>query len=528
MNDNDQLNDNDQFEVDDQLDNNDELINLCKKQMVFFNEFNYTYMDEINTLIDLGADLNYANYDITPFMHLCLNPHITKDLINYFITRGANINHIYKNETLLHIMCKNGRLISNGIFSHILSLIDKNYINFQNDVKRSALSYLIFKHANTITTELIDMFILYGADLTLNGEDNSTMLNLCLTHVDISDEIVLYFIKLGIDINAKNQHNSTVLHLLCHNNRPTTLIKKYIKYGGDVTLLACNNQNILGLICNTEINININNVTFENAFNTIKLLIQSGLNINDKNIEEYNNSPLYYLCSNDEYMAYDCSMTSINVITILQYMYDNNADFNIINENGNTILHRICMNKNIPCGKIIQFIINHITIPNILYLKNNESKTPIQILCEHEHCMLTNVASIINGNTKYNYKLLRKYLFYSDYYTNKQNKMNWGFNTLSHHYFTDSMRKYIYIHNFGSEHITQYMKVYKLTQIFNFTGCGSLLILNIMEEYYPKNKVANLIRIIYDLYGSTNTNYKKPGTFNLEKLNILNDEFYIQ
>ncbi len=249
------------------------------------NTANTLKLDEIQSLLNLGVDINQQNdKGETALMH-CVS---RKDYLAFFIERGANLtlkdDHGWT--ALFHLLGGNSEYSKNGLrwistksytekindFNKNIMMIIQQFIDvgchINDTVKTSVKNHSsILDFIIPIEQMIYDKFNVKSFDL-LSYIVNNTVFNcknsdilLQYTEYFIEDfkdnhknnqnsdfyfDIILYLLeKTNIDINKQNNDNDTFLHMIFNNNdlkkADLNNIFKLIKGKFDTTI--CNNDN---------------------------------------------------------------------------------------------------------------------------------------------------------------------------------------------------------------------------------------------------------------------------------------------
>lgn len=280
-------------------------------------------------------DVNYVNFNNDTLLHKALQNEKTADIVEYLVEHGANTN--VKNDeenSLLHIAA--GEIDKLREVTYLVELnLDVNAENESGEtplhcaVTRGSLEvvqYLVQNGANIHAKTTDDKDVLYhavingkkldiirwllenGAAAEINSEldDGSTILYHCVKS-KVNVLILELLLKHGADINAQNKHGYTALHCAVQNNNPA-LVKCLTEHGaninianvyGDTPFLMAvkdNNLALLKLLFEIKKDLNVNErdeegntalhyAVMRDDFVLVKLLIERGINIQDKNNE---------------------------------------------------------------------------------------------------------------------------------------------------------------------------------------------------------------------------------------------------
>ena len=131
-------------------------------------------------------------------------------------------------------------------------------------------------------------------------------------------------------------------------------VKELLDNGKDVNIVDKNNNTPLHYACQS------------NNIKIIRLLILRGANINSLNNKKV--SPL----------SYACFCKKLEIAKLL--LEENNANVNIVDDYGNTLLHDVCNKSFVINDKLIELVISY-GIDDFT-VKNNREKTPLYYLRE--------------------------------------------------------------------------------------------------------------------------------------------------
>jgi|SaaInlStandDraft_6_1057023.scaffolds.fasta_scaffold00062_36 ankyrin repeat protein len=296
----------------------------------------------------------YVNGGDTPLILACKkdNLQIVKLLDNFNV--DIKQKHKYDNYDAFICACKN---VS---YNCIKYFIKKKY----NSISMSEALNCIFTKTKNISKVIkcIDLLIQNGADINFICSNGNTILtNACCEFIlneSNSIEALKYLIKLNVNINKQTQYKYTALMNVC-NISCTFLTGK----------------------------------TSNRILSVIKLLLNSGANINTKNYQHV--TPLLFACKN---MNEKC----------IKYLVNNNADIHASDRVEGSVLHYMCsfltdtqyqyendvgINKIDRVEMILYFLKKGANINKINYRYNY---TPLMTACDSH--MYNCIETLLNNN----------------------------------------------------------------------------------------------------------------------------------
>ena len=317
----------------------------------------------VNLLLKNGADPNDYNIDSKPILllahekNLSLSSLKSKKIFLELINSGANVNIRTSNtinessnlkKSLLH------ELTEIGDRELCKLLIDKG-ANYKEKIENNSLLHIAVKKGREGPALL---YLNHAILIDEKGENGDTALIISIREKYYS--IFKNLLDKGANVNVSNFHGDTPLSLAVgQGNIP--IINLLIEKGADVNHLNEMGNTLLMEVCRGVI------VNRKDKNVIISLLLKSGINLNAKNI--YGNSAISY---------------SINTknLKLLKHLLKIGADINILDSNGNTLVHKIVLLalferlKNKELDEIIDILIA--TGIN-LNVKNNDGYTPLHL-----------------------------------------------------------------------------------------------------------------------------------------------------
>ena len=287
-------------------------------------------VEEVASLIEKGADLNYSGYDILNPSSLLIeavknnNFHLLTTLIN----AGANTE---LTDSYGYNFFDNIFTLSNYKHQEVFSLI----LPYANKFKPSAIISFVSKNRiNSVDETILQSLINAGIDINaINEKGDSALYNAC---VCCNNEYVKILLENGANVNTIHndyehkifdkyttktiKEHTTLTPLMAailQGNFNTSTIKYLIEYGADVNATNNNNDNALTLLldekCNpciqclaTEFKQQISKPSiysyYTGCFEIIKMLINAGLDLDHKNNNGHSARELIKKSKNEKFI----------------------------------------------------------------------------------------------------------------------------------------------------------------------------------------------------------------------------------
>jgi ankyrin repeat protein len=317
----------------------------------------------VNLLLKNGADANDNNVESKPILLLAheknqsLRSLKSKNIFLELINSGANVNIRTSNtisessnlkKSLLH------EITEIGDRELCKLLIDKG-ANYKEKIENNSLLHIAVKKGKEGPALL---YLNHAILIDDKGDNGDTALILSIRERYYS--IFRNLLDKGANVNLSNFHGDTPLSIsVGQGNIP--IINLLIERGADINHLNEMGNTILMEVCRGV----IKNRKDQNII--ISLLLKSGINLNAKNI--YGNSAISY---------------SINTknFKLLKHLLKIGADINILDSNGNTLVHKVVLLalferlKNKELDDMIDILIANGINPNI---RNNDGYTPLHL-----------------------------------------------------------------------------------------------------------------------------------------------------
>jgi ankyrin repeat protein len=318
---------------------------------------------QVNLLLKNGADPNDFNSESKPILllahekNLSLRSLKSKNIFLELINFGANVNIRTSNtisessnlkKSLLH------EITEIGDRDLCKLLIDKG-ANYKEKIENNSLLHIAVKKGKEGPALL---YLNHAILIDDKGDNGDTALIISIREKYYS--IFKNLLDKGANVNVSNYHGDTPLSIAVGlGNIP--IINLLIEKGAYVNHLNELGNTLLMEVCRGV----IKNRKDQNTI--ISLLLKSGINLNAKNI--YGNSAISY---------------SINTknLRLLKHLLKLGADINILDANGNTLVHKIVLLalferlKNKELDEIIDILIANGINPNI---RNNDGYTPLHL-----------------------------------------------------------------------------------------------------------------------------------------------------
>lgn len=222
-----------------------ELIKECVKNHVCFGFPSFEILKDL--LLD-NVNINIIdNYNVSALMHLCMNPHVTTEMLDLFFKNKYNLINLVDNhgDNAFTYLCRN-----RYVTFEMIQLFINNGTTFNiKNVHLNEYNYLSALCMNkNITLEILQLCIKKTHDKKILKNYSRAFIYLC-KNKKISIHMLKLFLKNSINLNFENKHNRTCLQELCKNPNVTKdqiilLINSGAKINENVMYHLCYNPNL--------------------------------------------------------------------------------------------------------------------------------------------------------------------------------------------------------------------------------------------------------------------------------------------
>ncbi|XP_063923686.1 uncharacterized protein LOC135137861 [Zophobas morio] len=334
--------------------------------------------ENVETLLDLGASFDLTDHDKKNLLHYAsASKKPNRDVIELLCDKGINVNARTQNGmTPLQIACLEGVYENAETLLRFASIdtVDehgKNALHYASqsvkgnrniiklltekgmdlDVKTksgmTALHLACLKGVYENAKTLLDS----GASVNTTGTNNKNALHYASASKKVNQDIMLLLIAEGINLNARTKNGMTPLYIACLEGVYEN-VETLLGFGASVNTDDEHKKNALHY-ASTSRGINRN---------TIKLLIERGIDVNAQN--ENGTTALHLTCLEGVYE---------NVETLLNCA----ASINTTDKNNKNALHYASASRTVN-PKIIKLLLNKgISVD----CQHKNGTTPLQIAC---------------------------------------------------------------------------------------------------------------------------------------------------
>ncbi|XP_071141832.1 uncharacterized protein [Mytilus edulis] len=217
--------------------------------------------------------------------------------------------------------------------------------------------------------------------------------------------VVRYLMRYNEDIDAKNMDNTTALSATCLNGH-TEVAQLLLDNKADINItnnlnqdtlyFACFNGNVklVNLLLFGEFKVDITNrdtfghtalhtASQKGHTETVKILIEFGMNINQKNKKSV--TPLFLAC------RHSCHDTVKYLLDLSGQALNSRVDTTIKDENGWSALHAACFNESTGIPKLL------IDVGMNINDRTNKGSTPLYLACQQGHFETVKFLLDLNG-----------------------------------------------------------------------------------------------------------------------------------
>ncbi len=203
-----------------------------------------------------------------------------------------------------------------GDFKTVKNLLEKGHILYgKPDINAQDAGHqtALIKAAQEGALNVVQYLVKHGANINIQDSYRETALTAAAMQGNW--DIVKYLsTQKGININAQNFNGSTVLILAARDSGDNQLIEHLVKHGADMSIQSTETTAFGAAL-------------FHKQYKTASTLIHLGFDINHKVKYSVKKATTYQ----------DLSL-SFNNVKALQFLIENNADINIADSSGRTIL----------------------------------------------------------------------------------------------------------------------------------------------------------------------------------------------
>lgn len=353
------------------------------------------FLKTIELLIDTGADLEAINNQSkTPLLFWLSNRNhgyrnnkvLIREVANLLIDRGADINirDSSDNTPLLLAMSRNIKDIKLA-----KKLIDRGAnINISNSSGDTPLSLAIENNYLEFTNFLLNK----GANLEFVNRDGETLLFKAVAKS--RRKIVSILIDRGLNVNIRNNANQTAVFKVFQNKNyeeKQPILELLVAKGAEIDIKDSYNRSLLSYMAGDR--------NFSSA--VIELLLSKGLEVDTVDNQGY--TPLSYAANRSNWQiakilinngANVDSKVALNGLTpifkavgennleIVKLLIDHQADLNIIDNQGNTLLMTVFNRKNGFNKEMFQLLTEHGLDINA---QNNQGNTLLSLFIDKNY-----------------------------------------------------------------------------------------------------------------------------------------------
>lgn len=307
----------------------------CADKLIFFREeIDWCDVNELNSR-------NENIFHIIMYENGCVfTPFFNRKLIIFLLEKGVKPNVVNKiGQTPMDIAINMGDIFSNRrpiSDDNLLFLRDegfcttkKKYINkYKNEAE------LLHKICETPYMDL-EEYIDYKNIINLKNKEGQTPLLVAVLN-NKSSGFIKSLLKHGADINLKNNNDETPIYSLtnirnCSSMEKLLRINKLFELGADINIL-CNGNTLL-----------------HNCFNKINYMDNCDVNFQDiiySLIEKTNKNIINLKNQDGKTILFLLAEKHIcDFLGMFRRFFNKNIDYNIMDNEGNTLLHRLFENR---------------------------------------------------------------------------------------------------------------------------------------------------------------------------------------
>ncbi|XP_062578834.1 putative ankyrin repeat protein RF_0381 [Saccostrea cucullata] len=263
------------------------------------------------------------------------------EIVSFLIEKEMDINTLSNDgKTILHIACLNGKheiceyLVEN--YSHLLDVRDKS----SNTALHAA--------AWGGNVQIVKLLIEKKMDIYSVQKGGETILHQCCRFgkMEMCEHLVDNFPDL---LAIRDTEGWTVLHSACCGGS-VEIVSFLIEKGMDINILSNDGRSILHIAC------------LNGKFEVCEYLIENYPNLSDVR-DKSSNSVLHDAAWGGN-------------VQIVKLLIEKKMDINVIQEEGETVLHQCCRSGKI---EMCEYLVNH--FPDLLEIRDNDGWTVLHSAC---------------------------------------------------------------------------------------------------------------------------------------------------
>ncbi|KAJ6230038.1 ankyrin repeat-containing protein [Anaeramoeba flamelloides] len=340
----------------------------CSKNILHFLCQKSQNLELMKKVIELGIAVNcqtqnalyhhYEDYALkTPMHYLCQQRVVRKEVINYLIEKGADVNILDKNgcSPLFEYITSRSKQnldLDLGVIKYFLNLGSAVMFQTKNE---ETLLHLICKQTETeIEEELIDLLLGLGLDLNHRDRNKNTCLSELIKKKVIPFKTIGYLIDKGLKINPTVVTQQSIVSQIIFQTAPSLeLIKFLIDKGFDI-----HNKNLqydmVSVACQKQ------KISKDNIIPIVEYLHSIGNPIDKQTLNHM--QPLSWCC-----------MRKHDDVALLEWLLGKGIDLHILDTKKNTPLHLVCRHEG-AFPPIMKYLLDKDDDVN---LRNIDGETPL-------------------------------------------------------------------------------------------------------------------------------------------------------
>lgn len=372
---------------------NDEKLNEIFKQddLELFKQFIEPKIQEDKITYNSKEDLKDINNKYSIFIEALLHKSI--NISDYLLKNYPDLIYIkgYSNESCLEgvidllsdnfftveqsLQYLKNKYLLNQLFKNIYDQDPEFHLNHTNQKGDNLLAIAVQKGNKKIAKFLLNK----GFDINFENKINgNNLLHIFASNYKKEPDFFSFILKnpqFKHNINDVNYLGETPL-LLSLDNQNLKKAKFLIQNGSDILIKNSNNQNALHYFCKCKHSLTgyfrpysyYKKIKKEHT-EFINFLLEKGIDINNK--DDFGNTPILSFAQN---------VSNSSRMYFIRHLYNKGADLNVINNEGNTILHYLTEKNKF---KELNFALNKTKLD--INIKNNYHYTPLMMLFKYEY-----------------------------------------------------------------------------------------------------------------------------------------------